>query len=108
MQWVFPAREPGMNRRDSTQSVGAVPRLIEPCIPRRWVPPEHAGQMTDPRLVYRHPIHRAEQRLDRGPRYLAKGIRADERIDVDPHQSLGKAEGGKMRAAFCQRISSSS
>src|ERR1700752_1220747 len=54
------------------------------------------------------PIERLEERVGRRAGHFAPRIGAEERVAVSPHQSAGNAPGGKMRAAFFQRIIASS
>src|SRR5437867_3489237 len=81
---------------------------IEPRIAVARATPAATRQMCDPRPIATNATHGAEQPVGRGTGHLPKRIGADKAVDIDTHQSVGKAVGGKMRDAFLHLTSSSS
>src|SRR3989442_6660375 len=77
-------------------------------VPLHGLTPKQARQVAHPRLVDPGARYGAKQTVGRGPGSPPVGVRAEEGVDVDSHQSAGNAPRGKMRAAFLQRTSSSS
>ena len=105
---LLPLREPRMDDGHGFEPWFAARGLDQPLVPFGRVAPEQTRQVRDPRLVDLDTIERLDQGLRRRARDLAPRIGAEEGVDVDAHQSAGKAPGGKMRTAFFQRTRASS
>src|SRR3989442_6363156 len=103
-QYLLPLRQSRMDRLHRPEALLRARGLIQPRLAFRRVAPEETGQVRDPRDIDLRAIERAHERLRPRAGDLAPRVRTQERVAVDSHQSEGKARGGKMRAAFFQRM----
>ena len=102
---LLPLRQPGMHGRDGFETLFLAGGLVQPGIAFGGITPEQTGEMRDPREIDLGALERLHQRVRRRAGHFAPRIRAEKRVAIDPHQSVGNAPGGKMRAAFFQRTS---
>ena len=109
------AAAPPPSRRDrdappapAGAAAGARASSSSQALPSVGIAPEDAGEVRHPRLVDAGPVHRGEQRLGRGAGHPAEGYAPTKALTSMRISRWERRRGGRCRAAFRQRTSSSS